>query len=217
MGNTLSMARSERRRKDMLLASGKSRVSALPPSGRNKRKKAVTSHKSTKGRTSEDFEKEGKISTTAKNSDGGSTKSKGHRRHDKDRQQDRRTEGADSTPRRSASELGVKWIGSRCPDGQPHYLIDKHTFAGGSLFKCTNCLKHVWLPTYLKDATEMEMLFKRFGAQAGYCKYLDKNRDAKVVVAKMQDLWNVRQTMTNKEEFKQLVITVMKEKDYDEL
>ena len=41
--------------------------------------------------------------------------------------------------------------------------------------------------------------------------------DAKVMVAKVQHLWNVRQTMPDNEEFRQLVITVMKEKEYDRL
>ena len=225
MGNTLSMARSKkicskrninrRRTKDMLLASGKSRVSAIPPSGRNKRKKAVTSHKSTKGRTSEDFEKEGKISTTVKNLDGSTTRSKRHRRHDKDRQPYRGTQREDITPRRSASELGIDWIGDICPDGQPHYLIAKHTFDGGSIFKCMQCHKHIWLPTLLSDATELEFLIKHYGAQTGYRKFLDKHQAAKVMVAKLQDLWFMRKITTDEEAFKRLVISVMKEKDYD--
>ena len=168
-----------------------------------------------KVRQAENLEETSTLSATAEDSDGGSSKRKRHRRHDKDRQQDRGAQGADTTPRRSASQLGIKWIGDICPDGRPHYLVDKHTFAGGSLFKCINCLQHVWLPTYIKDATELEMLIKMYGAHTGYCKLLDKNRDAKVVVAKMQHLWDARQTMTNKEEFKRLVISVMKEKEYD--
>ena len=116
---------------------------------------------------------------------------------------------------RSATELGIEWITAFCPNGQPHYLIANHTFDGGSLFKCYNCHKHIWLPTLIRDATELEALIKYIGTQRGYCKFLDKHQAAKVMVAKLQDLWYARRQMTNKDEFRELVISVMNEKEYD--
>ena len=35
------------------------------------------------------------------------------------------------------------------------------------------------------------------------------------MVAKLQDLWYARRQMTNKDEFRELVISVMNEKEYD--
>lgn len=223
MGNSLPMARSKgtkqsRRTKDMLLASGRTRVSSRTSSSRNKRKKTARPDKDPEVRAAEDTTTESQVRAEAEIPDGDTTrrpKSKGHRRYDKSGKPNRGVEGKDTTPRRSANELGIEWITAFCPDGQPHYLIANHTFDGGSLFKCYNCHKHIWLPTLIRDATELEALIKYIGTQRGYCKFLDKHQAAKVMVAKLQDLWYARRQMTNKDEFRELVISVMNEKEYD--
>jgi len=53
------------------------------------------------------------------------------------------------------------------------------------------------------------------GTTAGYCKFLDKHREAKVLVAKLQDLWYARQRISVNEQFLKLVISVMEDKEYD--
>lgn len=223
MGNSVPLARSKgsrptRRIKDMLLASGRDSISICTSSRRNKRKASAKANRKTKDRAAEDITTTCSVSAEAQRADGDTarkSKSRRYRKNDKNRQPDTRAKGKDRTPRRSASELGIEWIGSLCPDGQPHFLVSKHTFDGGSLFKCNNCHKSIWLPTYIKDATELEFLIKYQGTQDGYCKFLDKNRSAKVVVAKLQELWYARQKITDNDEFMNLVIKVMEEKDYD--
>lgn len=144
MGNTLPLARSKtagnrRRTKDMLLASGRTRVSRSSSLRRNKRKKTAATTKRTKTRSAKDTPPESSISAEVKDLDGSTSKRKGHRHSNKNRQPDRGAEGEDRTLRRSASELGIEWIGDYCPDGQPHFLIGIHTFDGGNLLKCRHC------------------------------------------------------------------------------
>lgn len=222
MDNTLPMARSKRKRgrPSVLLVGSRPRLSQGPPSSRNKRKKTASTNKKAKGRAVEDITTESSpgAEVEAPHADAaGRPKSKRHRRHDKGRKPDRGVEGNDRTPRRSASELGIEWITALCPDGQPHYLIANHTFDGGSLFKCSRCLKHIWLPTMLGGATELEQLIKHLGTQRAYCKFLDKHREAKVMVAKLQDLWYARQEIGDDGKFADLVIKIMEDKEYDRM
>jgi hypothetical protein len=225
MGKEFQMARSKatsnrRRTKAELLAEGRARVPRSTSNRRNKRAKRTKADKGPEVRAIEDTEAEGKISPEAQDSDGDSVQRPKRGRYkasDKDRKSDTGVKGEDRVPRRSASELGIEWIGDYCPDGRPHYLVDKHTFDGGSLFKCNNCSKHVWLPTYIKDARELELLINLYGANTGYCKFLDKNRNAKIIVAKLQYLWYERRRVSNDDEFRELVLSIMEEKDYDRI
>jgi len=116
---------------------------------------------------------------------------------------------------RSASELRIEWIGSFCPDGQPHRLIGIHNLNGGSLLKCSNCKKHVWLPAVISDATKLDSMIDHLGNTDGYCKFLDSNQEVKVMIAKLQDLWYARQRIKDDEQFKNLVVSVMEDKEYD--
>ena len=198
----------------MLLASGRDRVSVQPPSRRNKRKNSAPNNKGTKGGALEDSTTESKVSAETKNLDGGSVRRRGYKRSNKDRKPNRGAKGTDRTIWRSASELDIEWIGDYCPDSSPHILIGKHNFNGGSLFKCQHCKKHVWLPTYIRDAAELDSMIGFFGARAGYRRFLDKHPESKIVVAKLQDLWYARQRIEDKEEFAKLVISVMEDKEY---
>ena len=241
MGKALSLAWAEKGRKPrrkvqsdsgLLLAGSGPRLPEGPSSRRNKRKETAITSKKSKSRTAEDSPPEGKISAEAEDLDGGSPRRKGHKRSNKDRQPDRGAEGADRTPRRSASELGlmdekpeqlvrsasdlgIEWIGSHCPDGQPHHLIGIHNLDGGCLFKCTGCKKHQWLPTIMTEAANLDRMIDHFGAEAGYHKFLDKHREAKMMVAKLQNLWYARQRMGDDGEFMKLVVAVMEDKEYD--
>lgn len=114
---------------------------------------------------------------------------------------------------RSASELGIEWIGSLCPDGRPHYFIGVHTVGIGSLLKCSNCYKHVWIPFIMKDAAEFDVLVNRFGANTAYQKMLDKYPEQKILVGKLQKLWYMRQEV-GKNLPVDKVLEVMGDKDY---
>lgn len=218
MGNSLSMARSKeardsRRANDKLLDAGGSSIPSHSSIRRNKRKKAASAVRRAKGCKIKDSKKKGKASARAENSDGGSSRRGRHKQDDKDRQSDRGTEGKNTTIRRSASELGIKWIGDFCPNGQPHFLISNYNLNGGSLFKCKHCLQHIWLP--IEGATTLTVMINSSGPQAGYCKFLDKHKEAKIIMAKMQDLWRMKQSLSNDKEFAKLVTSVMEDKEYD--
>ncbi|GAH16876.1 unnamed protein product [marine sediment metagenome] len=111
--------------------------------------------------------------------------------------------------------MGIEWIGSYCPDGQPHFFVGRNNFGGGAILICTKCKKSIWLPIVINEAARLDSMIDRSGTTQGYCKYLDMNRDAKMLVAKLQDLWRAKQRMGNNEDFVKLVITVMEDKEYD--
>jgi len=221
MGSTLPMACSEGRntsRRAQLLGEGGSSLPIITSSSRNKRKETTKPNKGRKSGAAEDIEAESQISTKAKISHGNTSKrakSKRHKRNDKDRKSNRRLKRKNSAARRSAKELGIVWIGSFCPDGHPHYLVGKHNLDGGSLFKCKYCHKYVWLPSLINEAAKLGEAVTRYGAQAGYCVYLDEHQAAKVMIAKLQEIWHARQEVTDDGEMLELVTKIMEDKEYD--
>lgn len=215
MGKELSMARSEDTEQSMLLASSGPGVSLLTSSGGDKRKKASSTINKEKGRKAKATSAKSKARAKVEDSDGSASRRKGPRQHDKNRKSNRGAEGTDTTPRRCASELGVEWIGSYCPDGQPHFLIGSRASDGWSMFRCRECGKHLLLPADLRNAVELEHIMKRYGATAGYCKYLDRYRNAKVLIAKMQDLWRAKQQIDDNVQLIGLIVKVMEDKEYD--
>lgn len=118
---------------------------------------------------------------------------------------------------KSANALGIEWIGDYCQDGSPHFIVNIFNYSKGTVFKCINCLRHVWLPIWIQDAAILDSLIDKYGAQAGYLIFLDKNREAKVMMAKLQDLEKARHSATDDREFMKLVVSVMEAKDYDRL
>lgn len=234
MGKELSLARTEETnnnqtiqeqhshsrgpRSSELLDEGRTRIPVHTSSNRNKREEITTINKKAKGSKTKDPSAASKASAKAKAPNGdssGEPKPKGHKRHDKDRKPDTGAEGKDCTPRRSATELGIEWIGDLCPDKQPHHLIATHHLYEGSLFKCTKCYKHIWLPIGYGDARKLDIMIGSLGAQNGYCKYLDKHRPAKIMVAKLQDLWRAKQAHPNNGEFLLQVLDIMGDREYD--
>ena len=214
------MARSEKRnkaRQTQLLGDGRPGVSGNTSLHRNKRKEAATTVQKAKRGKTKDTPTKGKTSTTIEDSDGGTSQRKGYRQSNKDRQPNRGAEGEDRTLRRSASELGIEWVGSYCPDEQPHYFIASFNLDGGNFFKCKRCLKYIWLPASITEATILGRLIDHIGTTNGYHKYLDKHQGVKVMVAKLQDLWYARQKISDDEEFVKLVTSVMEDKEYDRI
>lgn len=198
-----------------LLDAGRFSIPSRSSIRRNKRKKATSTIRGAKGGKIKDSKKKGKIGAGAKDFNGGSSRRGRHKQDDKDRQPDRGVKGEDCTVRRSASELGIEWIGDFCPDGKPHFLIGTYSLDGGSILKCKNCLKHLWLPNTITEAAILDRLIDNLGTTQGYCKYLDKHKEVKVMIAKLQDLWYAKKNVSNNKEFKKLVISVMEDKEYD--
>ena len=188
------------------------------PAG-DKRKKAATADRKAKGSKAKDSKAKSKVSAEAKGIDGSTIRDKGNRHHDKDRKPDRGTEGKDRTAGRSASklvkntsELGIEYVDSFCPDGQPHFF--KPIFHNG-IFKCCKCYKHKWMPAYWTEAQEYAQLVKKHGVKNAYLTYLDSNRDTRIMIAKLQHLWYAKQRITDQKELVQLVISVMSDDEYD--
>ena len=228
MDKTLPLARSEgdirkssgASSQDKLLARRGTSIPEGASDNRNKRKETATTIKKAKGRKAKDTSPASEVSAEAKVPNGdsyGGAESGGHRLHDKDRKSDRGAERADKAPRRSSAELGVTWIGDYCPDGQPHFLIGRHNFDGGVILNCLNCGKNLWLPIHVGEAAKLDTLIDHYGATRGYQMYLDKHREAKCMVAKMQDLQRAKERMENNEEFVKLVISIMEDKEYDRI
>jgi len=218
MGKESKMARTKRARQDMLLADSRARLPVYSPTGRNKRKEAASTVKKAKGRKAKDSAAESQIGAKVEGIDGNTTGGARRSRYsqdDKDRQSDRGVEGEDKVGRRSASELGIEWIGSFCPDGQPHFLIGTHIFNAGSILKCRGCLKQVWLPIAITEAATLGELIGRFGTTGGYCRYLDKFPEVRMLMAKLQDLWYARQKISDDKQFMRLVTSTMEDKGYD--
>ena len=235
MGKKLQMARTEENisrlhenhrgsrpsrpnRGGVLLAGGRIRLPVYSPTGRNKRKKAAPAAKETKGREVEDSPSASKIGAEVKGTYGDSTsrtKRGRYSQNNKDRQSDRGVEGADKPARRSSEQLGIQWIGSYCPDKQPHFLISRHVYSIGNIFICRNCKKSIWLPFIVNEAAKLDGLIGYLGPTKGYHKILDKFPDVRMMVAKMQDLWYARQKITDDEQFERLVIATMEDKEYD--
>jgi len=227
MGKEFQMARSKGNRKPnrrvqsdngLLLAGSGPRLPGNTPTSRNKRKKAATTNKKTKGRAVKDTPSASTVGAEAERSDARQRSTagrEGHEGSDKDRQPNRGAKGADRVPRRSAKELGIEWIGSYCQDSSPHYLIGIHKLDGGSLFKCKYCKRHIWLPYLIEDASKFGASIDYLGAEDAYHKLLDQHPEARMLVAKLQDLWYARQRITDMDEFMMLVISVMEDKEYD--
>jgi len=215
MGKEFQMACSEAFGQRMLLATGRDRISRHTPCSGDEREEAAASLQGAKGSKIKDPKAAGKAGAKAKDSNGGSARRQRPRCNDKDRKSDRRPKGKDKALGRSASELGIEWNGSYCPDGHPHFFVDVSKVYEGALFKCGQCQQHKWLPVTTDGARALSLLMGKYGTAGGYRVYLDSNRPAKVLMAKLQDLWYARQRITDDGQFTALVIAVMADKEYD--
>lgn len=215
MGKELSLACSEATEQSMLLANGRTRVSSSSPIRRDKRKKSATTTTGAKRCSTKAPPPKSKTSAKSKGTDGSTSRRQGYGQHDKNRKQDRGVEGKDKTIGRSATELGIEWVGSYCPDSTPHFFISHRYLYEGSIFKCQKCFKHKWLPMHLNDAVVLEGMINKYGTVTGYRNYLDGHREAKILVAKLQDLWYARKRISSNKDFLKLVVSIMEDKEYD--
>ena len=215
MGEAIQMACSEILGRRMLLATGREGIRNLTPTNRDQREEKIRTNKRTKGSKAQNPTTAGEVGAEAKDTNGGAANRIRPGRGNKDRGKDRRAEGTDKSARRSARELGIEWIGGLCPNGEPHYLIDSFRLDGGSIFRCKRCSKHTWLPAGTEDARKFSLLISKYGVRKGYCEMLDEHRPAKVMVAKLQELWKAKRYMVDKEQFLNLVLAVMSDKEYD--
>lgn len=216
MGKKIKMARSEEEGQSVLLAVSGDGERISTSRGGNKRKEEISTAKASKRRKVQDTKTTSKISSENKGTDA-RPRQEGCRRSHKNRKQNRRYEGEDRVPRRSASELEIKHPGSYCDDNQlhPHYWYEADQIDGGILFRCIYCHDYLWLPLTTSGVERLHYLISKYGKDEGYCRYLDYHRQAKLVVAKMQHLRELSKDMTDHREFARLASEILDDKEYD--
>ena len=217
MGEELPMARQEEAGQPVLLAITGDGEVIDSSCDRNQRTKKSTPTKRRKRRKVEDTETEGEGGSETERTDTSPFESEGRGRDNQDWEQGGGDEGEDKYPRRSAQELGVVFPGSFCDEAKtiPHYWMEAERVYGGVLFRCRKCFDYLWLPLTWLDAERLGKAMKFYGIQEGYCRYLNRHRPAKLLMAKMQDLRRLAKDITNKREFAKLTDKILSDRDYD--
>lgn len=221
MGKELPLARSEEEGQSVLLASGRTGTPQAESASGDKRKKISTTPKGYKGAEGKHTETASKSSKQTKGDTTRRTRRKRRRRDDKDRKQNRGDEGKDSRPRRSAQELGIEWTGSYCNEDdttsrpQPHHWVEVDKLDRGAIFRCKFCKRYKWSPATVGDADNLGKLMRNYGDSEGYCRYLNRHRQAKIMLAKLQDIGKLEMQMKDKVKFAKEVARILSEKEYD--
>lgn len=217
MGEELPVARKEEEGRPVLLASTSYGVPITTSSIRNQRPQEPNASKSSDGREIKSTKAESKGSGKTKRAYARPIKSERRGRDNKDRKSNRGDEGEHQPAWRNAQELGVTHPGSYCDEAEsnPHYWKEVDREHGGSLFQCAKCLKHLWLPAAMSNVIVLGNLMKAHGNTEGYCRFLNKHRPAKIIMAKMQYLRNMEAGISNKRELAKLIVKVMNEDDFD--
>ena len=217
MGKELQMAREESSRQSVLLAISGDGKPITTSYRRNPRQKASGPLGQPARRKAKGAQTKGKDSSSVKGTDASSTRPKRHRPSDKDREQGGSNEGENGIARRSAQELGVTFPGSHCDEAKliAHFWTEVDRPYGGSLLQCKLCRRHLWLPASFADAVVMHKYIARYDADEGYCRYLNRHRPAKMLMAKLQDLRRLEKEVSNKREFARLADKILSDKEYD--
>lgn len=216
MGKELSLAREEEEGRAVLLASPSVREFITAPSSRNERTQEPNTTKRSKGTKVKDTETKSKGSSKAKGAD---TRPRRQRRgrDNQNREQDRGDEGTHKSIRRSARVMGIVFPGAYCDEAKtvPHYWFEIDAVDKGSLLQCRFCRRYLWLPMYHLDAGKLSGLIRRYGKNEGYCRYLDRHRPAKLLIAKLQDLRRLEMETADKREFARLTDKILSDREYD--
>ena len=118
---------------------------------------------------------------------------------------------------KSAQELGVTFPGSHCDEAKliAHFWTEVDRPYGGSLLQCKLCRRHLWLPASFADAVVMHRYIDKHDTTEGYCRYLNRHRPAKMLMAKLQDLRILETEVSDKREFARLADKILSDKEYD--
>lgn len=217
MGEELPLARKKKKRQPVLLVRTGTGEFVQASSSRNKRKKKLDAPEACNGEATKDTPPKSKSRRKAKGVDARTTRPEGHGRDNQDRESDRGDEGVDSKPRRTAQELGITYPGSHCDElmTRPHRWKEISKECKGILLKCSKCYRHLWLPSFHYDAEKLGNLMREQGKNEGYCIYLNRHREAKILMAKMQELERLSMEVTDKVEFAKMADRILSMKDYD--
>jgi len=113
--------------------------------------------------------------------------------------------------------LGIVHPSSYCDELEttPHYWVEVGKADKGVLFQCKLCYNYIWLPSHWTGVDRLAALIKQYGKDEGYCRYLNRHRAAKMLMAKLQDLRRLENEMIDKREFAKLVDKILSDKEYD--
>ena len=217
MGKEFPLAREEEEGQSVLLAITSSGERVTVPSVRDERTQEPSPPEGSGGGEVEDTKAKSQSSRKAKRANASPSKKKGRGRDNQDRESDRGDEGEDKPVRRSAQELGIVHPGSYCDKSEAvsHYWIENEKIAEGSLFRCKLCHDYIWLPFNLKDSEQLGNLIRQYGRDEGYCRFLNKHRPAKVLMAKLQNLRRLEEDVVDKREFAKMTDKILRDKNYD--
>ena len=217
MGKELPLARSEEEGRSVLLAISSSRELITTPSTGDQRTEEPTPAKGSNGGEAKDTKAKSKGSRKVKGVNARPPRPARRKRDNQDRESDRGDEGEDNPRRRSAQDLGVTFPGSYCDELEtaPHYWVEIDKIDHGSLSQCKFCRGHLWLPLTNTDAERLGNLIRQYGGDEGYCRYLNRFRAAKVLMAKLQDLRRLETEAGDKREFARLTDKILSDKEYD--
>jgi len=219
MGKELQMAREENEGRPMLLAISSTGKPLTTSYRRNPRQKATGPFPRPARRKAKGTQTKSKDSSNLKGADASPTRPARRGRGDKDREQGGSHEGENGIVRRSAQDLGIVFPGSYCDEAEltPHYWSEADRPYGGSLLQCKLCRRHLWLPLSFMDAYTMQKLIEKHGGTDGYCRYLNRHRPAKMLMAKMLDLRRLETEVSDKREFARLTDKILSDKEYDKV
>ena len=217
MGKELSLARNEEERQSVLLASTGIGESSTEPSNGDQRQAQLSSPNRGQGGKAKDIKTKSKGSRKVKGVDARHPRPERRGRDNQDRESDRGDEGEDEYTGRSAQKLGIAHPGSYCDESEavPHYWTEKEMISSGSLFQCRFCYKYLWLPLHEHDAVRLGNLMSKYGTNEGYCRFLNRHRAAKIMLAKLQHLSILEMEMTDKRKFAKIADRILRDKDYD--
>jgi hypothetical protein len=140
---------------------------------------------------------------------------KGHRPVNPTGRATGRNKVSDSKSGRSAKELGIRWIGSKCqfsPTGA-HHSISRMTIDGGDIFECIYCHGVKWLPNDRATAAQMGKVISKYGISEGYAIFLDRLPKVKKLLSKLQDIPYLRRVLPD-DRFIHALAAIMVDKDY---
>jgi len=217
MGKEFPLARKKEEGQSVLLAIASSGEHITASCSGDERTQGSYPPEFCKGRKAKSTKTKSQSSSKAKRANASSSKKERRRRDNKNRKSNRGDEGEDKPVGRSSQELGIVYPGAYCDESEtfPHHWVEKERVAKGSLFQCKFCHIHLWLPQGLTDVEMLATLINKHGKDEGYCRFLNRRRAAKILVAKMQDLERLENKITDKVEFARIADKILSDKDYD--
>ena len=112
--------------------------------------------------------------------------------------------------------MEIAWIGSYCPDGKPHHLIEVEQIESTGIFRCKHCTQYKALPVFTHGAAIFDSMIGYWGVEVAYVKYLNKHQSAKTTLKKIIYLSTLSLEDMGTVEYAKEVDRVMRKKTFKE-